>query len=185
MGRRDGRGISRPFIASTSTSDPANPVRTKSGANGASGAKSGSSKAKRRADPTNAYTYVASLPKRHRTSAQTLSLSRDEAGPSTRRPRPQGQGRDGDGQGDEDDHDDMNTRIRKVAMMIAEDAPGTIESDESDVDSDQAWEDDGSDEERWGDVFRDLERGRGKKGKTQEMVKKVSRASGYGAGGGG
>lgn len=72
----------------------------------------------------------------------------------------------------------MEARIRKLAMQIADDGEegGVVESDESDVDSDEAWEEGGSDEERWGDVFRDLEQGKkgGKKGK--EVVKKVSYA---------
>lgn len=116
-----------------------------------------------------AYTYLPSLPKRHRTSAQTLSLSRDEAELGKSRSRKAEDGEDSD--------DDMEKRIRKVAMMIAEDGPGGVESDESDVDSDEAWEDEGSDEERWGDVFRDLEKGKkAKKGgkQVEERVLKVS-----------
>lgn len=113
-----------------------------------------------------AYTYIPSLPKRHRTSEQTLSLSREEA--ELGKPRRRND--------EEDSDDDMNKRIRKVAMMIAEEGPGGVESDESDVDSDEAWEDDGSDEERWGDVFRDLEKGKKKKSgkKEEERVLKVS-----------
>jgi U3 small nucleolar RNA-associated protein 14 len=43
------------------------------------------------------------------------------------------------------------------------------------VDSDEAWESDGSDEERWGDVFRDLAKGKSKakKAKGKEVVLKV------------
>ena len=76
---------------------------------------------------------------------------------------------------EEDDDDDMEARIRRVAMMIAEEGPGEVETDESDIDSDEAWEEDGSDEERWGDVFRDLRKGqKGKKAKgKEEVVKKV------------
>jgi U3 small nucleolar RNA-associated protein 14 len=73
----------------------------------------------------------------------------------------------------------MDERIRKVAMMIADEGPGEVDSEESSVDSDEAWEEGGSDDERWGDVFRDLEKGRGKKGKgkAKEVVRKVSAAS--------
>lgn len=121
-------------------------------------------------EPDDAYTYLPSLPKRHRTSAVQLSLTKDEAaaaaGPSRRR-QP--------GADSEDEEDDMEERIRKVAMQIAEEGPGVVESDESDVDSDLAWEEGGSDEERWGDVFRDLNKGKGKKvkGKAKEVIKKV------------
>ncbi|OCF31506.1 U3 small nucleolar RNA-associated protein 14 [Kwoniella heveanensis BCC8398] len=160
---RSGAGA-RPFSASTaSTSKP-----TKS---------QGGSKAKRRQDPTNAYTYLPSLPKRHRTSAQQFTLSRDElesAGPSKRR----GQNGGDDGDSDDDgDGQDMRARIRKVAMMIADDNPQEVESDESSIDSDEAWGSDGSDEERWGDVFRELDKGKGKKGKSKakEVVRKPAK----------
>ncbi|WVR04957.1 hypothetical protein IAU60_001969 [Kwoniella sp. DSM 27419] len=147
---------SQPFSASSAST-------TKSKAKVAN-----NSKAKRRLDPTNAYTYLPSLPKRHRTSAAQLSVSRDEleaAGPSRRR-------RD-----DESDDEDMSNRIRKVAMMIADDNPQEVESDESSIDSDEAWESEGSDEERWGDVFRELDKGKGKKGKSkaQEVVRKPAK----------
>lgn len=67
----------------------------------------------------------------------------------------------------------MQERVRKVAMMIASEGPQEVDSEESEVDSDEAWESDGSDEERWGDVFRELEKGKGKK-KTKDVVRKVS-----------
>jgi U3 small nucleolar RNA-associated protein 14 len=70
----------------------------------------------------------------------------------------------------------MEARIRKIAMRIADDKLEGLPSDEeSEVDSDEAWGEDGSDEERWGDVFRELERGKGKKGKSKgkEVVVKV------------
>jgi U3 small nucleolar RNA-associated protein 14 len=110
---------------------------------------------------------MPAAPKRSRTSAHHFSLSKDEAGPSTRRRRD-----------DEDEDEDaaMEERIRQVAMRIAGDELLDLdESEESDVDSDAAWEIDGSDEERWGDVFRDLNKGKGKKGKSkaQDVVKKV------------
>jgi U3 small nucleolar RNA-associated protein 14 len=121
-----------------------------------------------------AYTYLPSLPKRHRTSTVQLSLTKDEAiasaGPSRRRLQP----------GEEEDaaEDDMEARIRKLAMQIAEDGDVVVESDESDVDSELAWEEDGSDEERWGDVFRDLDKGKKGKGKKEkEVVKKVRSAA--------
>ena len=70
----------------------------------------------------------------------------------------------------------MEARIRKVAMMIAGEDMGDVESDESDVDSDIAWEEGGSDDERWGDVFRDLDKGKKSKSKAkkEEKVLKVS-----------
>lgn len=113
-------------------------------------------------DVSDAYTFQAELPKRHRTSEQQLSLSREEADVGPRRRH-----------GDEDsDEEDMNERIRKVAMMIAADEVGTVEDDDDeDLDSDAAWESDGSDEERWGDVIRQVKKGKGKKGK--EVVLKV------------
>ncbi|ORY32074.1 Utp14 protein-domain-containing protein [Naematelia encephala] len=155
MARNPMRGAARPFTASTDTS------------------KSSSSKkkpSKRRTDPTNAYTFQPSLPKHHRTSAAQLSLSRDEIEQSKgprRRP----------GDDDEGSDNDMNARIRKVAMMIANEGPGEVDSEESEVESDQAWEEDGSDEERWGGVFKDLEKGKGKKikGKAKEVVKKPAK----------
>ena len=148
MVKKNGRGAStRPFSASTDK--PAQKTRVK----------------KKNTDTGNAYTFIQSLPKRHRTSEQTLSLSRDEQ--ALNRPKR--------GRGDEDSDDDMEARIRKVAMMIAQDDKGDVESDESDIDSDQAWEDDGSDEERWGDVFRDLQKGKkaNKGAKVAEKVIKV------------
>lgn len=123
-----------------------------------------------------AYTYLPSLPKRHRTSEMQLSLTRDEAalaaGPSRQRRPPPGQDASDD---DDVDEDDMEERIRRMAMQIAGDDLAEIESDASDVDSDLAWEEEGSDEERWGDVFRDLDKSKGKKGKAKakEVVKKV------------
>jgi U3 small nucleolar RNA-associated protein 14 len=72
----------------------------------------------------------------------------------------------------------MEARIRKVAMMIAGDDGGEVEDDDDeDVDSDIAWESDGSDEERWGEVFRDLKKGKGTKGR--EVVKKVGARKRY------
>jgi U3 small nucleolar RNA-associated protein 14 len=125
-------------------------------------------------DPSNAYTYEQALPKRHRTSEQQNSLTYEEskAGPSSPRRK----------KGEDDEEDDeeleMEERIRKLQMMIASDAPGQVDEDseESEVDSDQAWESDGSDEERWGDVFRDLRKGKSKsqKAKGKEVVLKVS-----------
>lgn len=121
-----------------------------------------------------AYTYLPSLPKRHRTSAVQLSLTKDEAiasaGPSRKRFQPAEEE-------DDAEEEDMESRIRKLAMQIADDGEGVVqEEDESDVDSDQAWEEGGSDDERWGDVFRDLEKGKKIKngGKVKEVVKKVS-----------
>jgi U3 small nucleolar RNA-associated protein 14 len=71
----------------------------------------------------------------------------------------------------------MEERIRKLQMMIASETPGEVDEDseESEVDSDEAWESDGSDEERWGDVFRDLAKGKSKakKAKGKEVVLKV------------
>ncbi|WWC69729.1 uncharacterized protein I206_103672 [Kwoniella pini CBS 10737] len=148
---------SQPFSASTSsTTKKSKPIS--------------SAKAKRRQDPSNAYTYIPSLPKRHRTSAAQLSVSKDElesAGPSRRR-----------AEESDDEDEDMQTRIKKVAMMIADDEnTGEVESDESDIDSDEAWGSDGSDEERWGDVFRELDKGKGKKGKSKakEVVRKPTK----------
>ena len=69
----------------------------------------------------------------------------------------------------------MDERIKKVAMMIADEEPGEVGSEESDVDSDQAWEEAGSDEERWGEVFRGIKREKGKKEK--ELVREVSTVS--------
>lgn len=128
----------------------------------------------RKLNTANAYTFLPSLPKRHRTSEATLSLSKDEAGPSSPRSR-QRQVEGDEDEGEEEDENDMEDRIRKLAMKIAADDVGEIdpESEESEIDSDEAWGSDGSDEERWGDVFRDLERGKGKKGKGKEIVKKV------------
>jgi len=126
---------------------------------------------KSRKDPSNAYTFIPSLPKRHRTSEQTLSLTRDEAIDAKESRR----GRKND---DDDEEDDMQARIRKVAMMIAQDDGGEVESDESDIDSDEAWEEDGSDEERWGDVFRDLNKGKNKKGKGKAQEEKTLKVGG-------
>jgi U3 small nucleolar RNA-associated protein 14 len=126
-------------------------------------------------DPANAYTYEPSLPKRHRTSEQQNSLTYEEtkAGPSSPRRKSKAiQGSD-----EEDDEEaEMEERIRKLQRMIASDAPGEIDEDseESEVDSDDAWGSEGSDEERWGDVFRDLQKGKAKKGKKgKEVVLKV------------
>ena len=120
------------------------------------------------ADPSEAYTFMPALPKRHRTSEQQLGLTYEEK-------QLQAQGgrrRDGD-----DSDEDMNARIKKIAMMIAADDAGAVEDDDDeDVDSDEAWESDGTDEERWGDVFRGLQKGKGKKGK--EVVLKVGAGDG-------
>ena len=150
MARKPSRPVSKPFSASTDV--PVAKLRTK----------------KKNLDGANAYTFIPTLPKRHRTSAQTLSLTRDEEELN----RPRRKAKDDEGDSDED----MEARIRKVAMMIAQDDKGEVASEESDIDSDEAWEEDGSDEERWGDVFRDLQKGKKAKGKgkLEEKVIKVS-----------
>lgn len=137
-------------------------------------------------DSSNAYTYVPALPKRHRTSEATFSLSRDElalSGPSSRNKQPParlGQGPEDEDEEDEGEEEDMQERIRKLAMNIAADDVAPVESgsDDSEIDSDEAFDESGSDEERWGDVFRDLQKGKGKKskgkGKEKEVVLKVS-----------
>ncbi|CAK9781527.1 Utp14-domain-containing protein [Cutaneotrichosporon oleaginosum] len=139
MGRKNARAVStRVFSASSS----------------------GGGKRKQRREPQAAvddtYTFDEKLPKRHRTSAQQLSLTREEA---AERP-----GRE------EDEDEDMAARIRRVAMQIAGDDGAEVgESDDEDIDSDEAWEEDGSDEERWGDVFSNLKKGKGKKGREVVM----------------
>lgn len=148
MARKLGRpNTGKPFSASTDVKEK--PKRVKAS----------------RKDPSNAYTFIPSLPKRHRTSEQTLSLTRDEAidAKESRRSR----------KDEADSDDDMQARIRKVAMMIAQDDGGEVESDESDVDSDEAWEADGSDEDRWGDVFRDLKKGSSKKAKGKAVEERT------------
>ena len=129
-----------------------------------------------------AYTFLPSLPKRHRTSAQTLSLSRDEAGASLRYSTKrhddvEHEGSEGKGQ-DGDSDDAMGARVRRLAMQIAQDDLEDVErdSEEGSIESDDAWEEEGSDEERWGDVFRDMHGKKRKKmkGKAREVVKKVS-----------
>ena len=67
----------------------------------------------------------------------------------------------------------MEARIARMAMKIAGEGPGEVESGESDVVSDDAWEEDGSDEERWGEVFRGLKRGNGKVKAKKEVMRKV------------
>lgn len=130
-------------------------------------------------DPSNAYTYEPSLPKRHRTSEQQLSLTHEEAkaGPSERRRHRKPAEEQNDEEAAEEEEEEMEDRIRKLQMMIAGDEPGQIDEDseESEIDSDEAWESDGSDEERWGDVFRDLKKDKSKnrKAKGKEVVKKV------------
>jgi U3 small nucleolar RNA-associated protein 14 len=155
MARKVGRtGGSKPFSASTDVPSKRKPTKSS------------------RKDPSNAYTYLPSLPKHHRTSEQTLSLTRDEAleAKAARRSK----------KPDEDDEgNDMEARIRKVAMMIAGEDIGEVESDESDVDSDIAWEEGGSDDERWGDVFRDLEKGKKGKSKTKKEEKVLKVRSGW------
>jgi U3 small nucleolar RNA-associated protein 14 len=107
-----------------------------------------------------------------------LTYEELKAGPSEPRKRPKSNS-EANGQDEEEDDEEleMEERIRKLQMMIASDAPGTIDEDseESEVDSDEAWESEGSDEERWGDVFRDLQKGKSKKSKSKakEVVLKV------------
>jgi len=76
---------------------------------------------------------------------------------------------------DEEDEEDegMEERIKKVAMMIANEGPGEVESGESDVDSDGAWEESGSDEERWGEVFRGIKNVKDKVKIMKDGVRKV------------
>jgi len=162
MARTTTGGGRAPFSSATATSKKAKPTR----ANRAS-----------KNDPSNAYTYIPALPKRHRTSEQQNSLSYEEtkAGPSS--PRRKSKQIAEEDEEEDDEEVEMEERIRKLQRMIASDAPGVIdeESEESEVDSDDAWGSEGSDEERWGDVFRDLEKGKskGKKAKGKEVVLKV------------
>ena len=151
MARKTTRSGAQPYSASTS-SGPSSQPKLKN----------------RRNENDEVYAYEHKLPKHHRTSAQTLSLTRDELkGAEPRRKRKQDD--------EQDSNDDMEERVRKLAMMIAGDEAGEVDSEESSVDSDEAWEESGSDEERWGDVFRDMDRGKGgkRKGKGKEVVKKV------------
>ena len=168
MARKNSRSA-RPFSASTSQ-PPSRRPQKRSKPSGAGG--------------DEAYTFLPSLPKRHRTSAQTLSLSRDEAGPSRRPSRHQHHGpwNDNDEQ-DEDQSeeggsdDEMGARVRRLAMQIAQDDLAELgDSEESSIESEEAWEGEGSDEERWGDVFRDMESESKKKqkGKAREETRKVS-----------
>jgi len=165
MARTTTGGGRAPFSSAAATSKKAKPSR----ANRAS-----------KNDPSNAYTYIPALPKRHRTSEQQNSLSYEEtkAGPSS--PRRKSKQIAEEDEEEEDEEVEMEERIRKLQMMIASDNPGEIDEDseESEVDSDEAWGSEGSDEERWGDVFRDLEKGKskGKKAKGKEVVLKVSSA---------
>lgn len=115
----------------------------------------------KRDDVENAYTFTQELPKRHRTAESKFALTREEKMGGGRRLN------------DEDD-DSMNARIRKVAMMIAgDDKADVLDSDDESVVSDDAWESEGSDEERWGHAFRKLDKSKGKKGKGKEEVLKV------------
>ncbi|BEJ16170.1 hypothetical protein CspHIS471_0507750 [Cutaneotrichosporon sp. HIS471] len=139
MGRSNGRAPSTRVFSASSSGGGKRKQRTR--------------EPKEVVDIDDAYTFDEKLPKRHRTSAAQLSLARDEAQPE----RP----------GAEDDDEDMAARIRKVAMQIAgDDAAEVEEGDDEDIDSDEAWEEDGSDEERWGDVFANIKKGKGKKGKA-------------------
>jgi U3 small nucleolar RNA-associated protein 14 len=178
MARKPTRGAARAPFSGSSSGPSTSKSKSKSSSQSKSQSQSQSAPRKRRLDPSNAYTYLPSLPKRHRTSEAQLSLSREEAaaGPSTRGTRGPGPRREGEDDGDGDSDEDMEERIRKMAMMIAEEGPGAVDSEESSIDSDEAWEAGGSDEERWGDVFRDLQKGKGKKGKSKakEVVRKVS-----------
>ncbi|GMK55726.1 hypothetical protein CspeluHIS016_0207820 [Cutaneotrichosporon spelunceum] len=146
MGRKNGRAPSTRVFSASSSGGGKRKQRTR--------------EPKEAVDIDDTYTFDEKLPKRHRTGAAQLSLTRDEAQPE----RP----------GDDDDDEDMAARIRKVAMQIAgDDAAEVEESDDEDIDSNQAWEEDGSDEERWGDVFANLKKGKGKKGK--EVVLKSAK----------
>jgi U3 small nucleolar RNA-associated protein 14 len=170
MARKTNGGPKAPFSASSASASKSKSKVKPSRANRAS-----------KNDPANAYTYEPSLPKRHRTSEQQLSLSRDEAkaGPSSPRNRKNKKLQSGNDDDEEegDEEEEMEERIRKLQMMIASETPGEVDEDseESEVDSDEAWESDGSDEERWGDVFRDLAKGKSKakKAKGKEVVLKV------------
>ncbi|KAK4683749.1 U3 small nucleolar RNA-associated protein 14, partial [Tremellales sp. Uapishka_1] len=147
MARKPTRGSNPRAPFSASSTVKAAPPKTKS---------------KRKLDPTNAYTYVPALPKRSRTDDATLSLTREEAGPSTRRRKPADE--------EEDEDEAMEERIRKLGMMIAEEGPGEVgDDDDEEVDSDEAFGEDGSDEDKWGDTFRDLEKAKRKKGKGKAV----------------
>ncbi|ODO03468.1 U3 small nucleolar RNA-associated protein 14 [Cryptococcus wingfieldii CBS 7118] len=121
---------------------------------------------KRKLNTANAYTYIPDLPKRHRTSAFQNSLSHEELEES----RAQNKGR----HNDEDNEESMQSRVKKIAMMIAGEEAQEVDSEESDIDSDAAWESDGSDEERWGDVVRAVQKGKGKK-KAKDVVLKPAK----------
>ncbi|WVQ71476.1 hypothetical protein IAR50_001014 [Cryptococcus sp. DSM 104548] len=121
---------------------------------------------KRKLNTANAYTYIPALPKRHRTSAFQNSLSHEEIEES----KAQSKGR----HNEEDNEESMASRVKKIAMMIAGEEPQEVDSDESDIDSDAAWESDGSDEERWGDVVRAVQKGKGKK-KAKDVVLKPAK----------
>lgn len=179
-----GAGVSAPYSASSSKL----PKGRKQAGSGGGGGNRGTGKQQgarlpsqprdRDLEVDDAYTYLPSAPKRSRTSAFNQSLSKDEAA-SASGPRRRKQPGAGGDQDDEDEDEAMEERIRRVAMKIADDNLVELSDDEeSDVDSDEAWEEDGSDEERWGDVFRDLNKsnqgGNGKGKKTVEVVKKVS-----------
>lgn len=119
-------------------------------------------KGKVRDNVEDAYTFKQELPKRHRTGESKFTLSREEKIGGARRI-------------ENEDDDNMNARIRKVAMMIAgDDKVDVLDSDDEDVESDDAWASEGSDEERWGYAFKKIEKGKGKKGKGKEEILRVS-----------
>lgn len=164
------------FSSSSQSAGGSRKGRRSGGGGGAAPISNGAErrKSKQQDDPSEAYTFMPALPKRHRTSEQQLGLTYEEK---------QLQAQGGRRRDDDDSDEDMNARIKKIAMMIAADDAGAVEDDDDeDVDSDEAWESDGTDEERWGDVFRGLKKGQGKK-KGKEVALKVGSRWGWDADG--
>jgi U3 small nucleolar RNA-associated protein 14 len=107
------------------------------------------------------YTFEEGPSKRLRTDDDRFKLSREENALAG------GSRREDDEVDPEDSDDDMAARIRQAALKIAGHEALDLGDDESEIDSDAAWDEEGSDDERWGGAFEKWK----KNGKSKKAVK--------------
>ncbi len=122
------------------------------------------------------YTFEQGSSRRMRTDSNRFNLSREErslaGGRASKSANPDASASD---VSDDDSDDEMASRIRAAALKIAGQESFNLEEDEEEVNSDDAWDEEGDDEERWGDAFEKWKGGKSQ-GKKKVSVKAKGKA---------
>jgi hypothetical protein len=123
------------------------------------------------------YTFEQGSSRHMRTDSNRFNLSREErslagGGGASKSANPDASASEAS---DDDSDDDMASRIRAAALKIAGQESFDLQDDEEEVDSDDAWDEEGGDEDRWGDAFEKWKGGKSN-GKKKQSVKVKSKA---------